>query len=113
MPVIFAMGCGVDLICPRQAWQTKPSQTQERIMQTVNIHEAKTHLSRLLEQVANGDEVIIAKAGKPIARLAPLDAAPKKRRLGLLKGKLQVPDDFDAPLTDAELALFGCPTPPK
>jgi prevent-host-death family protein len=75
-------------------------------MQTVNIHEAKTHLSRLLEQVANGDEVIIAKAGKPVARLVPLDAAPKKRRLGLLKGKLQVPDDFDAPLTDADLALF-------
>ena len=75
-------------------------------MQTVNIHEAKTHLSRLLEQVANGDEVIIAKAGKPVARLVPLDAAPKKRRLGLLKGKLQVPDDFDAPLTDPDLALF-------
>ncbi|MDP2026796.1 type II toxin-antitoxin system Phd/YefM family antitoxin [Sulfuriferula sp.] len=75
-------------------------------MQTVNIHEAKTHLSRLLEQVANGDEVIIAKAGKPVARLVPLDAAPKKRQLGLLKGKLQVPDDFDAPLTDADLALF-------
>ena len=75
-------------------------------MQIVNIHEAKTHLSRLLEQVANGDEVIIAKAGKPVARLVPLDAAPKKRRLGLLKGKLQVPDDFDAPLADADLALF-------
>jgi antitoxin (DNA-binding transcriptional repressor) of toxin-antitoxin stability system len=50
--------------------------------------------------------VIIAKAGKPVARLVPLDAAPKKRQLGLLKGKLQVPDDFDAPLTDADLALF-------
>ena len=75
-------------------------------MQTVNIHEAKTHLSRLLEQVAGGDEIIIAKAGKAIARLVPLDAAPKKRRLGRLKGKLNVPDDFDAPLTDNELALF-------
>ena len=75
-------------------------------MQTVNIHEAKTHLSRLLEQVAGGDEIIIAKAGKAIARLVPLDAAPKKRRLGRLKGKLNVPDDFDAPLTDSELALF-------
>jgi len=75
-------------------------------MQTVNIHEAKTHLSRLLEQVAGGDEIIIAKAGKAIARLVPLDAAPKKRQLGLLKGKLNVPDDFDAPLTDSELALF-------
>lgn len=75
-------------------------------MQTVNIHEAKTHLSRLLEQVAGGEEIIIAKAGKAIARLVPLDAAPKKRQLGLLKGKLNVPDDFDAPLTDNDVALF-------
>lgn len=75
-------------------------------MQTVNIHEAKTHLSRLLEQVAGGEEVVIAKAGKAIARLVPLEASPKKRRLGLLKGKLHVPDDFDAPLTDIELSLF-------
>lgn len=75
-------------------------------MQTVNIHEAKTHLSRLLEQVACGEEIIIAKAGKAIARLVPLDAAPKKRRLGQLKGKLNVPDDFDAPLLDNDLTLF-------
>lgn len=75
-------------------------------MQTVNIHEAKTHLSRLLEQVAGGEEVVIAKAGKAIARLVPLAAAPKKRQLGLLKGKLNVPDDFDAPLSAEELSLF-------
>ena len=75
-------------------------------MVTVNIHEAKTHLSRLLEQVAVGEEIVIAKAGKPIARLVPLEAPPKKRQLGLLKGKLNVPDDFDAPLTDDELILF-------
>ncbi len=75
-------------------------------MQTINIHEAKTHLSRLLEQVAGGEEIIIAKAGKAMARLVPLDAPPKKRQLGLLKGKLNVPDDFDAPLTDGELNLF-------
>ena len=75
-------------------------------MQTINIHEAKTHLSRLLEQVAGGEEIVIAKAGKPVARLVPLEAIPKKRQLGLLKGKLNVPDDFDAPLTDAEQALF-------
>ena len=75
-------------------------------MQTINIHEAKTHLSRLLEQVADGEEIVIAKAGKPIARLVPLEAAPKKHRLGLLKGKLNVPDDFDAPLTEDDLALF-------
>lgn len=75
-------------------------------MQTINIHEAKTHLSRLLEQVAGGEEIVIAKAGKPVARLVPLEAIPKKRQLGLLKGKLNVLDDFDAPLTDAESALF-------
>ncbi|HEY8857523.1 MAG TPA: type II toxin-antitoxin system Phd/YefM family antitoxin [Rugosibacter sp.] len=75
-------------------------------MQTVNIHEAKTHLSRLLEQVAGGDEIIIAKAGKAIARLVPLDATPKKRQLGLFEGTLNVPDDFDAPLADNHLALF-------
>lgn len=75
-------------------------------MQTINIHEAKTHLSRLLEQVAGGEEILIAKAGRPIARLVPLEASPKKCRLGLLKGKLNVPDDFDAPLTDDDLALF-------
>lgn len=75
-------------------------------MQTVNIHEAKTHLSRLLEQVAGGEEVVIARAGKAIARLVPLEAKPKKRQLGLLKGKLKVPDDFDAPMTDEELSLF-------
>ena len=75
-------------------------------MQTINIHEAKTHLSRLLEQVAGGEEIVIAKAGKPIARLVPLDAPPKKRQLGLLKGKLNVPNDFDAPLTEGELRLF-------
>lgn len=75
-------------------------------MQTINIHEAKTHLSRLLEQVAVGEEIVIAKAGKPIARLVPLEAPPKKRLLGLLKGKLNVPDDFDAPLTDDELTLL-------
>ena len=75
-------------------------------MQTINIHEAKTHLSRLLEQVAGGEEIIIAKAGKAIARLVPLEAPPKKRQLGLLKGKLNVPDNFDAPLPDDELRLF-------
>ena len=75
-------------------------------MQTVNIHEAKTHLSRLLERVAGGEEIVIAKAGKAIARLVPLDASPKNRRLGLLKNQFDIPDDFDKPLTDDELALF-------
>ena len=76
-------------------------------MQTVNIHEAKTNLSRLLEDVAGGEEIIIAKAGKPIARLVPLAVAANKRRLGLFKGQLEVPENFDAPLTEDELASFG------
>ena len=73
---------------------------------TVNIHEAKTHLSRLVAEVAAGDEIVIARAGKPVARLVPLAAALLPKRLGLLKGKVRVPDDFDAPLSDEVLAGF-------
>jgi prevent-host-death family protein len=72
----------------------------------INIHEAKTHLSRIVDEVAAGREVIIAKAGKPMARLAPLVRAPRPKKLGLLKGKLKVPDDFNKPLEDSELAEF-------
>jgi prevent-host-death family protein len=72
----------------------------------VNIHEAKANLSRLVEQAAAGKEIIIAKAGKPLARLVPLAAAVRPKKLGMLKGKMKVPDDFDAPLDAATLALF-------
>lgn len=74
----------------------------------VNIHEAKTHLSRLLEQVAAGHSFVIAKAGKPVARLLPLvDAkAHVPQRLGFLKGEIQIPDDFDRLEADAITALF-------
>lgn len=75
-------------------------------MQTFNIHEAKTQLSRLVDEVAAGDEIIIAKAGKPMARLVPLAPGRKKRQLGILEGKLKVPDDFDTPLPDDVVALF-------
>ncbi|MEP7184186.1 MAG: type II toxin-antitoxin system Phd/YefM family antitoxin [Betaproteobacteria bacterium] len=75
-------------------------------METVNVHEAKTHLSQLLERVAAGGEIVIAKAGKPVARLVPLAAAKPKRRLGLLRGQLDVPADFDAPLPAGVLAAF-------
>jgi prevent-host-death family protein len=75
-------------------------------MPTVNIHEAKTHLSRLVAEAAAGHEVIIAKAGKPVARLVPLALPPQRRRLGVLKGELTVPDDFDAPLPEDILASF-------
>ncbi len=72
----------------------------------VNIHEAKTHLSRLLEEVAQGKEIIIAKAGKPIAKLVPIKDDKSKRVPGRLKGKIVVPDDFDDPLPPEELALW-------
>jgi len=75
-------------------------------MRTVNIHAAKTHLSRLVDAAAAGEEIIIAKAGKPLARLCPLLQEPRKRVLGRLRGKLIVPDDFDAPLPDEVLELF-------
>ncbi len=75
-------------------------------MTTVNIHEAKTHLSRLVDEVAAGAEIIIAKAGKPMARLAPISEPIRKKRLGLLKGRIKVPDDFNAPLDEGTLSTF-------
>ena len=66
-------------------------------MRTVNIHEAKTHLSRLVERVARGEPFIIAKAGKPLVKVMPLDAreAREAKRLGFMAGEISVPDDFD------------------
>ncbi len=64
----------------------------------VNIHEAKTHLSKLLVRAALGEEVIIAKAGKPVARLVAIKDRKRKRPLGLAKGEIWVAEDFDAPL---------------
>ncbi|MFU8858248.1 MAG: type II toxin-antitoxin system Phd/YefM family antitoxin [Deferrisomatales bacterium] len=75
-------------------------------MITVNIHEAKTHLSRLLAQVAAGEEVVIAKAGKPIARLSALERGEGVRVLGRDAGLFSVPEDFDAPLAEEVLAEF-------
>jgi prevent-host-death family protein len=72
----------------------------------VNIHEAKTHLSRLLERVALGEEVIIAKAGKPVAKLVPVDEVPAMRKLGTAKGEFTVPDDFNDPLPKEIEDLF-------
>ena len=74
-------------------------------MTEVNVHEAKTHLSRLLLRVAGGEEIVIARAGKPVARLVPI--VPKRQRvIGQDDGLFEVPDDFDAPLPDEVLALF-------
>ncbi len=74
-------------------------------MKQVNVHEAKTHLSKLLEDVEAGEEVVIARGGKPVARLVGIEEKPP-RIIGLLKGKLVVPDDFDDPLPDDILDLF-------
>ncbi len=78
-------------------------------MQIVNIHEAKTHLSRLLEQVAKGGSFVIAKAGKPLAKVTPLDAptAGQIRRVGFLAGQISVPDDFDRLGSEEVEHLFG------
>jgi prevent-host-death family protein len=71
----------------------------------VNIHEAKTHLSRLLQRVAAGEEVTIARSGVPVARLVAVE--PKaKRPLGFARGEIWIADDFDAPLPDDLLKLF-------
>lgn len=75
-------------------------------MLTINIHEAKTHLSRFVEQAAAGEEIIIAKAGKPIARLVPLQSLPRHRNLGMFKGRLNVPSDLDAPISNEMIAQF-------
>ena len=73
---------------------------------TINVHEAKTHLSRLLERAHNGEEIVLAKAGKPYARLMPLVVEEKPRRQpGRLKG-LKIPDSFFEPMSDAEIRLM-------
>jgi prevent-host-death family protein len=65
----------------------------------VNVHEAKTHLSRLLRRVAGGEEIVIARAGVPVARLVPVEERPK-RVFGGDRGRFEVPEDFDAPLPE-------------
>jgi prevent-host-death family protein len=76
-------------------------------MKTYNIHEAKTHLSRLVEAAAAGEEIVIAKAGKPLARLVPIDAATGPRTLGVLAGKVQEPPDCWAPDPELEKLFYG------
>jgi prevent-host-death family protein len=72
----------------------------------VNIHEAKTHLSRLLQRVAAGEEVTIARAGTPVARLVAVETKNKVRPLGMDRGRIWIADDFDAPLPDDLLKEF-------
>jgi prevent-host-death family protein len=72
----------------------------------VNIHEAKTHFSSLLAKVGKGEEVIISKAGKPIARLIPIGEKPIKRDAGSARGRITIAEDFDAPLPESVLNSF-------
>ena len=81
-------------------------------MQTVNIHEAKTHLSKLIAKAANGEPFIIAKAGKPMVKVVAIDAPPakKSRRIGFGDGKSKVPDDFDTMFSkEIEDLFYGKP----
>ena len=71
-------------------------------MHQVNIHEAKTHFSKLLREVQNGNEVIIAKGNKPIAKLVSIEQVNRGRKIGTAKDKVRIAEDFDAPLNDFE-----------
>lgn len=76
-------------------------------MLTVNIHEAKTQLSKLVDQAAKGEAFVIAKAGKPLVKVTALEAPPEPRRLGFLAGEISIPEDFNR-MGEAEIiALFG------
>ena len=75
-------------------------------MDKINIHDAKTQFSRLVDRAAAGEEIVIAKAGKPVAKLVPLDATSRVRKRGLLKGQIKIKESFYAPLPDGVLAEF-------
>ena len=76
-------------------------------MKPINIHEAKTHLSRLVERVQAGEEIVIAKAGRPAARLVPIESARKPVKIGGLKPSTPVPDDFNTMFEKEIEALFA------
>ena len=75
-------------------------------MTQVNVHEAKTHLSRLLDQAMAGEQVVIMRSGRPLVRLMPVEPAPVRRVIGTARGEFVVPEDFDDPLPDEILAAF-------
>lgn len=75
-------------------------------MKIVNIYEAKTRLSQLVEAAASGEDIVIARAGRPVARLTRLQKTSRKRRLGLLDGKFRIPNDFNRPLPDDVVRSF-------
>jgi prevent-host-death family protein len=76
-------------------------------MSVVNIHEAKTHLSRLLERVSAGEEIVIAKAGRPVAKLIPYLESEEPRKMGGWKGRVWIADDFDELPPDLLAAFYG------
>ena len=76
-------------------------------MDPVNIHDAKTHFSRLIERVLLGEEIVIAKAGRPVAKLVSITPEARDRRPGIAKGAFIVPPDFDEPLPDDVIAEWG------
>jgi prevent-host-death family protein len=75
-------------------------------VKTINIYEAKTRLSQIVEQAASGEDVVIARAGRPIARLTRLRPPARKRKLGVLDGRFAIPADFNRPLPDDVVAAF-------
>lgn len=76
-------------------------------MRTINLHAAKTHLSRLVDEAVAGQDIVIAKAGTPLVRLVPVAAKRRRSGYGADKGKIRISADFDAPLPDAVLRAFG------
>jgi prevent-host-death family protein len=75
-------------------------------VKTVNIYEAKTRLSQLVDQAASGDDVVVSRNGRPLARLTRLEPSTRKVRFGVLKGRITVPDDFDKPLPPSVRRVF-------
>ena len=90
----------------RRHYSYRTEQAYLHWMKPVNIHEAKTRLSKLVERAEAGEEVVIARAGKPAAKLVPLAKTRGRRRLGLLDGKFRIPEDFNAPLPELVLRAF-------
>ena len=76
-------------------------------MKTVNLHAAKTNLSRLVDEAVDGEDVVIAKAGRPLVRLVPVALTPRASAFGADRGQIWISDDFDAPLPDDILQAFG------
>ena len=77
-----------------------------RMAESVNVHEAKTHLSRLLERVEAGEEITLARAGRPVARLVPYRRRTEPRTPGLWKGQIELADDWDSPEVNARIAAL-------